>query len=150
MTPPRLPLTKALRTVLENATGKPVGLGGFPRVDAPGSPEHGQPVPPPFSVLYVSPGSVYDGPPFDDDHADATWVYHVTCVGKRLDQAQWLLDRVHGAVLDRAPDGQGYATPIPVDGMKIIRRRAVADGAPDTEGDVASVFEQYAITITGS
>ncbi len=151
MTLPRLPITKSMHALLLAATGKPVGLGSLPRVQAPGAPEHGTPEEPPYSVLYVVAGADYSGPPFADDHADAEWVYQVTCVAQRLDQALWLRDRVHAAVLGRdSADEQQFAFPLVVAGMTVTRRRFVSDGTPDTDDDFPSLFEQYAITVTRS
>jgi hypothetical protein len=151
MSLPRLPFSKALRTLVETGTGKPCGLGVFPLINAPGEPEHNKPVPPPFSVLYVVPGSNYSGPPMADDHADVEWTYQLTYVAQREDQAQWLFDRGHGTVLDRTPgDGQVFVHPLIVDGMTVMRRRHVTDGVTPSEGDVVSLFEQFAFTVTRS
>jgi len=150
MTLPRLPFTKALRALLEEHTGRPVGRDGFPRIDAPGSPEHGTRPAPPFYVLNTLPGTVYSGPPFADDHADVEWTYQLDSVSRRADQAEWHRDHARQVLLGRGEDGQSFAVPITVEGMTVIGRRAGADGGPDSADDVVSASEQYTFTITGS
>jgi len=99
---PRLPVTRALAALIETATGLPVGLGRLP----PNAPE------PPYYLLYSVDGA-FSGAPYADRHEDRTLVYQVTCVSGpdddrpgshgTEDQAEWMADKVHQAVLGRDP-----------------------------------------------
>jgi len=143
VTLPRLPMGKALRDALEAGTGKPCGWGGFPRVGTPAVPAE-----PPFTVLYDLPGTTYAGPPLDDDHADVEWVWQVTCVARRADQAIWLGDRVREVVLGKVAGV--YVYPLVVGGMVVIGRRSDGDGGVDGQDGVVNYSERFALTVTGA
>lgn len=134
----RLPFTKALVAALAAATGKPMGRNGFP--------DNGGQV---FGVVYELPGSGYGGPPLGERHADAVWLYQVTCVGQGDDQARWLADRVRRAVLGTDANG-AYLTAITVAGMTVIGREPSGDNGPDVEGSMVSVAERFAFHLTRS
>lgn len=141
----RLPMTTALQSLLESGTGKPVGLARLPMT--PASPE---PVPakPPYSILWSIPGTTYGGP-WNDAHADAAWMYQVTVVAERADQAEWLMDRVRKVMVGRASDG-AWQHPLNVPGMYVMDRRHVADAGGDSEGSIVSLVERYALSVTPS
>lgn len=140
MAPNRLPMTKALRTMVATVTGKPCGLGTIPNVG-------GVPAEPPYSILYALEGSL-DGPPFGDANADAEWTYQVTSVGERDDQAQWLADKVRAAILSRT--SSGWTNAIPVSGMKVIGRAHAGEGGTDAAEVVSSVPERYTLWVAGA
>jgi hypothetical protein len=145
----RLPFDKAVRTMLEAATGKPVGLYQLPTVPDPADPENSRlPVDPPYYVLYALPAD-FSGPPFGDDHADVVWGYQLTCVAERADQAMWLRDHGADAFLARQPGNQqAYLYPITVAGMTVMWRRAEDESPPDDADGVLSYPQRYAIAVT--
>lgn len=138
----RLPHAKALRAMLEAATGKPCGLAQLPRAADGTAPVA------PYSVLYPMGPTMLSGPPFGDDSADATWTYQVTCVGERADQALWMADRVLVAVLGRMPtDPQRYANPVPTPGRRETMRALDEDTGPEGD-DASTVALRFTFTTT--
>lgn len=99
---PRLPVTRAVQKLLQDATGLPVGLGRIPA----NTPE------PPYYLLY-SIGSAFSGAPFADLNEDRSLTYQITCVSGpdddrpgshgTVDQTEWMADKAHQAVLGRDP-----------------------------------------------
>lgn len=146
----RLPFDKAVRTMLQEATGKPVGLYGLPTVDDPADPAGPKlPAVPPYYALYALPAS-YSGPPFGDDHADVEWRYQLTCIAERADQAAWLRDRGVDAMVGRQPDDpQAFLHPIVVPaGMTVLWRRAEDESTMDDADGVVSWPQRYTIAVT--
>ncbi|MFE0642811.1 MULTISPECIES: hypothetical protein [unclassified Streptomyces] len=138
MSPPRLPLTRALVGVLAAGTGRPCGLGVLPRA------ADGQPAGFPYLILDSLPGE-FSGPSFADWQADATWTYQVTSVGERADQTQWLGDRVRVVVAERL---RGLVVP----GMRLIDREMTydADGEPvdGSQGSIVTYVQRFTVTVT--
>ncbi len=112
----RAPVTVAVRTMLAAATGRPCGAGVLPLVD-------GKPAPLPYSVLYPMGGAV-DGAPLSDASEDAHLTYQVTIVATRVDQAEWLADRVRRGFLGRTSAG-GWEQPLIVPGGAVWARELV-------------------------
>jgi hypothetical protein len=143
MSPPRLPLTRALVDVLAAGTGRPCGLGVLPRA------ADGQPSAFPYLVLDSLPGE-FSGPAFTDWHADAGWTYQATSVGERADQVQWLGDRVRAVLFDRTPNG--WRTHISVAGMRVIDRELTYDAAGEpvdgSQGGIVTYVQRFTITVT--
>ncbi|MFJ2342372.1 hypothetical protein [Streptomyces antimycoticus] len=144
MSPPRLPLTRALVEVLTVDTGRPCGLGVLPRGAV------GKPSGFPYLILDSLPGE-FSGPAFADWQADATWTYQVTSVGERTDQVQWLSDRVRAALFDRV--SSGWRVQIPVgDGTRVIDRELTHDAAGDpvdgSQGTIVTYVQRFTITVT--
>jgi hypothetical protein len=143
MTPPRLPLTRAVADVLAAATGRPCGLAVMPREAS------GQPAAYPYLVLDSLPGE-FSGPAFADWHADAAWTYQVTSIGERVDQVQWLGDRVRAALVGRT--GSGWSTAFTAPGLRVIDRELTydADGEPvdGSQGDIVTYVQRVTITVT--
>lgn len=119
----RAPVTEALRRMLTEATGKPCGTGALPLLG-------GQPAPLPYLVLYPLGGRT-GGAPLADQSEDAALDYQVTVVAGRTDQAEWLADRVRGAVLERVAAG-GWSRPIKVSTADIWAREMVSDDGADS------------------
>lgn len=138
----RLPFTKALRAMLQDTTGRPVGLGRYPTDSS------GQVVATPYAVLFPIPGTTYDGPPLWDAFDTPTWQYQVTSVGARADQAEWMGDRVRVALLDRL-DGR-WTHELVVPGLLVLSREHVADGGADSDGGTVSQVDRFAFTVTGA
>lgn len=129
--PPRWPLTKALETLLTEATGWPVGVLVTPRAKDGDSTTI---VEPPYVVLYPL-WPRFGAPAFADPHADVTWTYQARVVAKRADQLEWGLDRVRGAVIGRGPDG-GWAYPLDLAAPLYIYDRDISDeSGGDSSGD---------------
>jgi hypothetical protein len=130
-------VTEAVRTMLEAAVGKPCGRGTLPT-------SGGQPAPLPYLVLYPLGGHM-SGAPLADRSEDARLVFQVTVVAARTDQAEWLADRVRGAVLGRTSSGQ-WEHPIPLPAGEVWARELLADEGADqssaSEGVVTCV-QQY-------
>lgn len=148
MTPPRLPLTRAVRLLIAETTCYPCGLGGLPRLRD----EAGElrPAPVPYTILDSLPG-VFSGPPFADWHADAAWSYQVTSVGERDDQVQWLADEVRKAVASRTPDGWTHELVVP--GMRVIDRQMEFDAGGDPAevsptGSIVTYVQRFTVTVT--
>ncbi|MBC9717809.1 hypothetical protein H9Y04_35290 [Streptomyces sp. TRM66268-LWL] len=143
MSLPRLPLTRALRTLVADATGRPCGLGVLPR-----GPD-GRAADFPYAILDSLPGE-FSGPGFADWHADVSWSYQVTSVGERADQVEWLADRVRSALVDRVDGRWRYALAPPE--MRVIDRELSVDGAGDpvdgTAGDTVTYIQRFTITVS--
>ncbi|MER6391291.1 hypothetical protein ABT236_22840 [Streptomyces sp. NPDC001523] len=136
-------MTVAVRTMLVAATGRPCGVGVLPLVD-------GNPAPLPYSVLYPMGGAV-DGAPFSDISEDALLTYQVTIVAARVDQAEWLADRVRRAILARTPAG-GWESELIIPGAVAWQRELVVDEGADTtsSGDLVTYVQRYRVTATAS
>ncbi|CAM5468353.1 hypothetical protein [Streptomyces aurantiogriseus] len=143
MSPPRLPLTRALVDVLAAGTGRPCGLTVLPRAT------DGRPAAYPYLILDSLPGE-FSGPSFADWHADVAWTYQATSVGERADQVQWLGDRVRDVLFDRAPGG--WRTDIPVAGMQVIGRElsydADGEAVDGSQGSIVTYVQRFTITVT--
>ncbi|MEV0735435.1 hypothetical protein AB0I51_05595 [Streptomyces sp. NPDC050549] len=143
MSPPRLPLTRALMNVLAAGTGRPCGLGVLPRA------EDGQPAAFPYLTLDSLPGE-FSGPSFANWQADATWTYQATSVGERADQVQWLGDKVRATLFDRTQNG--WRTDIPVAELRVIDRELAydAEGEPvdGSHGSIVTYVQRFTITVT--
>lgn len=133
--PDRRVVTDAVITMLEGATGRPVG-----DFDAPGdgdSPEY------PYLVVTSIPGGGSSG--IVGNPADTlTIVYQLTSVGLRRDQAEQLAARAHEAMLAIAPSGE-WVHPISASGHSIGVREHDASGGTDFEGPVVNAVERYTV-----
>ena len=135
----RLPVTEGLQKLLETLTAFPVGRRTVPLDDA------GQPVPPPYTLLY--PLDRADDTNTLADNSKATVLdYQATFVSGpepgQVDsrggdeQAQWLADR-GWKVVERPADGSsGYAHPIDVGpGVACWCREAREAGGTSEQND---------------
>lgn len=143
MTPPRLPLTRALLAAIAAGTGRPCGHGVIPR-DSQGTPASV-----PYAILDSLPG-LFSGPPFADWQADAVWTYQLTAVGERADQVEWLADRSRTVLVGRSADD--WVTPLVAPGLEVIDRELVVDGGGDpvdgNRGNIISYVQRFTITVT--
>ncbi|MGW0542326.1 hypothetical protein ACWD0D_18705 [Streptomyces griseoincarnatus] len=142
----RLPVTRALATLLEHATGRPCGIGELPCIQG----ESGwEPAPVPYTILDSLPAE-FTGPPLWDWHADAAWGYQVTSVGERVDQVEWLADRVRAGVVGRR-DGH-WTHDLHVPEGRVIDRELTYDagGEPSVSaaGAIVSYVQRVTITVT--
>lgn len=144
----RTPIDKALVIALRVGTQRPVEI-----MEAPKAPGNGPLLP--YAILYPLPGGSFDGPPLSDPHADVTFSYQVTSVGKTAEQCQSMADRVRATMLGRKNGAFVKAISNP-SGVKIMDRAPDggpggidrATGAADTDNVVFSVPERYLITVT--
>lgn len=144
MTPPRLPLTRALVELIRERTGRPCGWSALP------TDGRGVPVATPYTVLDSLPALGFDGPGFSDWHADVLWTYQVTSVGDRGDQVEWLADRIRDTVVGRA--GDGWRTPLRIAGQRVIDRELTADGAGEpaegSQGSIVTYVQRFTLRVT--
>ncbi|GHJ28577.1 hypothetical protein TPA0910_30100 [Streptomyces hygroscopicus subsp. sporocinereus] len=142
----RLPITRALAALLEQATGRPCGIGELPRVQGKSGWE---PAPAPYTILDSLPAE-FGGPPLWDWHADAAWSYQVTSVGERADQVEWLADRVRAGVVGRT-DGH-WSHDLHVPEARVIDRELTYDAggepAVSAAGAIVSYVQRVTITVT--
>ncbi|GHE06577.1 hypothetical protein [Streptomyces alanosinicus] len=143
----RLPVTRALAMLIEQATGRPCGVAELPRART----ESGEwnPTAAPYTILDSLP-SAFTGPPLWDWHADAAWTYQVTSVGERGDQVQWLADRVRAGVVGRS--GGRWTHHLRVPQARVIDRELDHDAGGETSvsaaGAIVSYVQRFTITVT--
>ena len=146
MTLARLPVTRAVAALVAEATGRPCGIGGLPRVRT-GDGWEAAAVP--YAVLDSLPGS-FSGPPLWDWHADAAWAYQVTSIGGREDQVQWLADRIRDGVVGRRSDG--WAHDLPVEDGRVVDRELTYDASGEptvsAQGSIVSYVQRFTITVS--
>ena len=117
---PRLPMTKAIQTLLATESGKPVGVAAIPRIPVPGGPDGAlvQAVAPYYILEPL--WSITSGPIWSTPDADADWVYQVSWSGKNGTQDEWLRDKVLQVMLSRTNGAFTY--PLEVDGISVMDR----------------------------
>ncbi|MFE9812409.1 hypothetical protein [Streptomyces sp. NPDC005548] len=135
----RLPVTEGFQALLETLTGYPVGRRTVPLDD------QGQPLPPPYTLLYPLDRADDDNTLADNGKAVVV-DYQATFVSGPVpgetdsrggdDQAQWLADR-GWKVVERPADGSiGYAHTLNVgDGVDCWRREAREAGGTSDPND---------------
>jgi hypothetical protein len=147
VSPARLPVTRALAALIEQATGRPCGVAELPRVR--GESGEWKPASAPYTILDSLPGA-FTGPPLWDWHADAAWTYQVTSVGERGDQVQWLADRVRAGVVGRS--GGHWAYDLDVPQARVIDREldhdAGGEASVSAAGAIVSYVQRFTITVT--
>src|SRR5438270_13362963 len=99
--PNRLPVTEGLVALLATGTGRPVGVTRAPYKGT--DVEHV--ADPPYAIVYPLPGGAVTGSYFSHPDEEVTWVYEVTSVGIRDDQAQWMADVARQSILGRDASG---------------------------------------------
>lgn len=142
----RLPVTRALAALLEQATERPCGCGELPRVRG----KFGwTPARVPYAILDSLPAE-FAGPPLSDWHADAAWSYQVTSVGKRGDQVEWLADRVRVGLVGRI--GGRWRHELRVPGFRVMDRELTYDAGGEQSvsaaGAIVSYVQRVTITVT--
>lgn len=136
----RRPITSALAAFLALETGKPVGQGTVPLTAA------GIPAEPPYAIVYPLTGGDTWGPTYDGPEEGADLPYQVTSVGLRLDQAEWMADRVRQAMLRRL--NGALAAQLAVPGVNVLDRALSGFGGADREGDVVSIPDSFIVRVT--
>lgn len=150
----RLPVSKALQTLLASATGLPVGRGRVPPGGTPGSLAE-----PPYYLLYLVDSTVH-GPPLADEHPDATFIYQITSVSGpdpdvpgsvgSIDQVEWMADKARTSVLARDPATGLWLRPLTVAGMKNTGRSLETEpGESNDPGDaIISYVQRFRFDLT--
>jgi hypothetical protein len=143
-------VTDALATLLQSASGKPVGRGAMPDGDH----DH-------YYILY-SVDRQTSGAPFSDLNEDATLVYQVTCVSARSqadpdsygtqDQMEWLADKARDVFLGRDPLTRRWLHPLTIPGARVIARRPdmEAGGTPDAVDGIMSSASRFAFDLSSA
>ncbi|MFE3196820.1 hypothetical protein [Embleya sp. NPDC059237] len=139
----RAPVTEAVRRLIESSTKRPCGLAELPYVDGPSGLA---PAEPPYTVLYPVGGSI-TGPPFGDSTADASYVYQLTIMAERADQAEWLTDRGRRALLERRPNG-AWLNEIDLPGAAVMARQLVEDTGLHAEGTTVTSVLRVRLDLT--
>ncbi|WP_189959286.1 hypothetical protein [Streptomyces alanosinicus] len=135
-------MTEALQSLLAAATGRPCGRGRLPLVA-------GQPASLPYTVLYPQ-GGLLDGAPLADRSEDGQFLYQVTVVAARTDQAEWLADRVRQALLGRTASGD-WENLILVPGVDVWARELLVDDGVDPAGaddGMVTAVQRYKLSAT--
>lgn len=134
----RGPVTAAVKELLEDLTGYPVGVRTVPL-----NPATSDPLSPPYTLLYPL-DHTSDDNSLADRHTAAMSEYQATFVSGPVpgvpdsrggdEQAQWLADRGR-RIVERPADGSpGYAHPLNIPGVGCYRREATeAGGTQDAE-----------------
>ncbi|WP_413809687.1 hypothetical protein [Streptomyces sp. OE57] len=142
----RLPVTRTLAALVEHATGRPCGIGELPRVQRKPGWEVAST---PYTILDSLPAE-FTGPPLWDWHADAAWSYQITSVGERVDQVEWLADRVRVGVVGRT--GGRWSHDLHIPGVLVADRELTYDagGEPSVSaaGAIVSYVQRVTITVT--
>jgi hypothetical protein len=131
-------VTNGLQTLLATLTGFPVGKATVPLT------AQGQPVPPPYTLLYSLDDTDADNTLADNSKA-AVYDYQATFVSGPVpgqpdsrggvDQAEWLAD-LGRKVVERPADGStGYAHPLNVPGAHCYHREARGAGGTSDAND---------------
>jgi hypothetical protein len=146
----RLPMTKALKALIAEVTGKPCEIRRIPQVpkldpktQAPVVPESLVPVDPPFTILHPI-TSVYSGPGLVDVHADVVWTYQAQIATLRGDQAEVFHGKVIEAIVGQDADGR-FVHPLDVPGMVIMARTL---GIENNDEEGMSTDVQFDIHVT--
>ena len=140
--PQRRKLTDAIKSLLEDQTGKPVGVATAPQNI------QGEQADLPYIVIYPLDGGIFSGPLFCGPNADASFEYQIDSYGLRYDQAEWLSDLVRVTMIDRDADGD-LINRLTYDDHEVMDQ--ISLGPPsklDEVGQVWSAKESYLITVT--
>lgn len=143
--PARRLLTSALKQMLIDATGQPVEVSRAPFKNN----DTKQVADVPYAILYPLPGGGSEGgAPLTHPDADLQFVYQVTSVALRDDQAEWMADKVRWAMLGRDSSGT-FRWSLTATGMTVMDRRlSGAVGGLDLVDQIYQIPESYSIYVT--
>jgi hypothetical protein len=125
-------INEAVRTMLEAATGKKIGLAEMPVPLDPDNPPAGWPALP-YAVLWPLDTAPTDGS-MEDGNEDKIFYYQATCVGKDSRQVSWMSSKVEAAFMALRPGG-GYLHDIPLTGHSVAWRLLQSQGATVPSGE---------------
>lgn len=114
-------VNEAIRTMLETATGKQVGLCVLPNTPTP-----------PYAILYPIETGPDEGS-WGQPNEDRTYGFQVKCVGVDARQAAWMSSRVCAVMTDRT--GADYTVPLVITGAAVHWRVTEALGAVVPSGE---------------
>lgn len=140
--PQRRKLTSALKALLEEKTGRSVGVGSAPRNTDNLQEEL------PYIVIYPIAGTLYSGSAFCGPQEDVRFDYQIDSHGKRDDQAEWLADLVRETLIDR--DGYGnLVNKLSFTNHSVMDQEVVGPtGKLDNVGQIWTVKETFGFTVT--
>lgn len=141
--PNRHPVTIAFEAMLKTGTGRPIGVGRSPVVGGDAL----NPPPVPYGIVYPIPGGGFSGSLAYPDE-DAAFEFQVTSVGLRLDQADWMADKVRQCVLARQESGNFVQQMTVTDHAVVSREPTGPPGAPVLTDNVWSVAESYYVRVS--
>lgn len=142
-TPLRHPVTVSFAEMLKTGTGRSIGVGRSPVVDgdALAVPDF------PYAIVYPVAGGGFSGSlAFPDE--DAAFEFQVTGVGLRLDQADWMTDKVRSVVLGRSGSGNFLYEMTVTDHAVVNREPTGPPGAPVESDNVWSVAASYYVRVS--
>mgnify|MGYP006189841959 CR=1 FL=1 len=139
---PRAPMTTKIQDTLAGALGIPFGTAAAPRVPSTGDASTLVAATAPYGVLYPLWRNL-SGPPFGAANVDAEWVYQVTLIAERGDQADFLLDRVFQVFLGKDAAGE-WVHPFDVPGLSVMDRTFKEDAGIDPADPAIGVFDAIA------
>lgn len=131
---PRLPVTKALRTLIGTGTGKPCGLMRSPRTLA------GKAEEPPYYILY--PLWTRRSGSWGKPEGDAEFNYQVKAVTTDPVQVEWLYDKVLEVLFDRDTQG-GFLHELSIAGLSVMTRRLTDEDGGFTGRDLEAGSLSY-------
>ena len=141
--PKRRKLNKAIKDLLEDKIGRPVGIATAPRNIQNGQAEL------PYIVIHPISGVGYNGPQFCSPQGDARFDYQIDSYGKRDDQAEWLADSVRDILVD--PDNIPFINQITFPDLKIMDQDIIGPtGKLDNVGQIWTVKETFGFSVTTS
>ena len=140
--PQRRKLTEALKVMLQDQVGYPVGVANAPKTIS------GEVESLPYLVIYPLDSGVFMGPEWCAPEADAIFEFQISSFGLRYDQTEWLMDQVRIAIIDRDDYGQ-LVNRLTFDDHVVMDQRLVGPaGKLDEVGQIWSGHESYHITVT--
>lgn len=119
--PSRDEINDAFVAMLENGTGKQIGL-----CEIPMNPEM------PYAIVYPREAGADEGS-WGVPHEDKTYNFQVKCVGADARQAAWMSSKVWGVMTNRT--GADYAEPLELTGAAVHWRATEALGAIVPSGE---------------
>jgi hypothetical protein len=101
----------------------------------------------PYAVVWPGPSPVGEGS-WAQPQEDGCFWYTVHCIGKTVEQAQWLADKVYRIFLERDSGGH-YVTPLTVTGMSVQWRMDVAREGTAKSGDTLyETIDRYEVRVS--
>lgn len=147
MSEPNVPLrrllTQGIRDMLEDSSGRKIGI-----MDGPAD-VSGDTSDLPYAVIYDGRDTTYMGTLLHPQ-ADGRFRYIIHSFGLRGDQAEWMSDQVVEAMLGRDDNG-AYLHDITVDNLVVMDREAgESSGQAERKGKIYSVVDTFIVSVTTS
>jgi hypothetical protein len=140
--PQRRKLTQAIKLMLEDVTGRDVGITTAPRDIENEHQDY------PYIVLHPISGGLYGGPAFCGFQEDVTYDYQINAHGQQWDQAEWLADLVREAIIARDELGN-LVNEVVFPNHKVMDQHVVGPtGKLENAGQIWTVQETFGFTVT--